>query len=475
MTQTGDRELRIDDTAPAGDYLEIMQADSVSVADDPLRASQAAQGLIYRGRLDEAAELLSRFGRSIDQRLNLKDAGELGLARAELAYWRGLYEESASNAESVLGIFRLIEDAAGEGRALYLLGRIARRKGDFDLANREFDRSRTILEALPRNQSRFLLGCVHYNLGVIRQQLGEIEEAERFLTAALEELKSSENGRFYAIALNSYGVLLKTKGAYPEAIQTYQQAIQLLNRHASFDDLAHALNNLAFVQILTGHGDQAARNLSESLELRRRAGDIAGEAGTLDLIGRLHLSRGEYAEAEQAFRSSIDTAELAQNDHEKAVALIGLGMLLNKSGRAEAAQGPLLEAERLAVQLKSRMIEAQSLLYQAERSALLGSGAEGQQLLARARGLLERYADRYCSTEADRLDALLRGEKFRISDGAFSITRSFLPPWREAHDALGRYLLGESLKLAGGSQVGAARILGVTKAYITMLRRKHGI
>lgn len=468
-------ETRVENTVALGHFGGAAELDPASVATDPQRAAMVAHDLIYRGRLGEAAEVLQPFGESIDQGINLVDAAELGLARAELAYWNGQYEESHRSAENVLGIFRIMGDKFGEGRALYLLGRIARRQGDFESAMRQLVRAEDVVSALPASKNRFLLGCIHHNRGVIHQQLGEIEVAQSFLVKALAELKATENGRFYGIALNSYGVLLKTKGDYAESTRTYQRAIDLLSAQASFDDLAHAINNLAYVQILTGQWDQSEKNLRESLELRRRAGDIAGEAGTLELLGRLNLERGSYEEAEKNFKSSIEMAELARNDHEKALALIGLGMLLNKMGRGERAKASLEQANRLAIQLKSKMLEAQTSAYLAESCALEGSGLEAQGNLARARELLKDYHDWHLASEVARLEEVLRGEKIRMTDGTFTIKNTFMPTWREAHDALGRFLLGESLKSSGGSQVQAARMLGVTKAYITMLRRKHQV
>ncbi len=467
-------QLKIEEAAET-DFELAADFDSSVKIQEPQRAADVAQALIYQNRLPEATDVLEPFGETFERDLALRDAGELGLARAELSYWKGQYHEASRFGESSAGIFRLLGDRFGEGRALYMLGRILRRQGNFESAMQELEQAREALSSSAASKTRFYLGCIEYNIGVIHQQLGALDRAEDHLTRALTELSATERGRFYGIALNSYGVLQKSKGQYAEATRTFQKAISLLSAHASFDDLAHAINNLANVQILTGELEQAEKNLLESLELRRRAGDIAGEAGTLELLGRLHLERGNFVEAEKSFKSSMEMAELAHNDHERALALVGMGRLLNRTGRPADAKGCLEDARRVAIQLNSKMLEALSAAYLAESAALAGSGTEAQKYLSRARELAAGYDDQHLQREINRLDQAIRGEKIRLAEGTFTIRSAFMPTWREAHDALGRFMLSEALKEAGGSQVGAARILGVTKAYVTMLRRKHSI
>jgi transcriptional regulator with GAF, ATPase, and Fis domain len=95
--------------------------------------------------------------------------------------------------------------------------------------------------------------------------------------------------------------------------------------------------------------------------------------------------------------------------------------------------------------------------------------------LRKAKEMINGYTDAYLKTQVERIEKLLKEEKIKTDGGVFVIKSSFLPNWREAHESLGKFLLTEALQRSGGSQVRAAELLGVTKAYITMLRRKHRV
>lgn len=460
-----------------GDFKQAAkQLEDIAEVSDLRMAAIKAQVLVYQGRLDEAEEVLEPFTDRISDETNLKDTAEFGLAKAEWLYWRGEYEAAEKQLQNVLGIYRIKNDQFGQARALCLLGRIYRRQGHYELAQKHLDEA---LEAVQNqtdvDDADFLQGRILFNLGVIHHQRGELERAESLYTKAMNLLKRTENGRYYAGVLNSYGMLLRAKGDYEQAARCYREAINYFSESAFFDDLAHATNNLAYVQIRLGNLEEATRLLAESLELRRRARDIAGESVTLELMGMLHLEQGQLKEAQQVLNSALQMAELAKNDQEKAFALITLGRVLAAQGALDESKERLQEALRLAIQLKSKMLECESYTYLAEVQARMGDGVGALESLHRAKNLMNGYTDAYLKTQLERIEKLVREEKIKTTGGVFMIKSSFLPTWREAHEALGKFLLAEALRHSEGSQVRAAELLGVTKAYITMLRRKYNI
>ncbi len=95
--------------------------------------------------------------------------------------------------------------------------------------------------------------------------------------------------------------------------------------------------------------------------------------------------------------------------------------------------------------------------------------------LRRTKALLNGYRDAYLFAQIERIERLVQQQRIKAEEGVFMIRSSFLPTWREAHEKLGKFLLAEALRHAGENQTKAAELLGVTKAYITMLRKKYGI
>jgi transcriptional regulator with GAF, ATPase, and Fis domain len=95
--------------------------------------------------------------------------------------------------------------------------------------------------------------------------------------------------------------------------------------------------------------------------------------------------------------------------------------------------------------------------------------------LRRAKAFSNEHQDAYLLSETERIERLVRQQRIKAEEGVFMIRSSFLPTWREAHEMLGKFLLAEALRHAGDNQTKAAELLGVTKAYITMLRKKYGM
>jgi tetratricopeptide (TPR) repeat protein len=468
---------QVEDLIVKGDYKKAAQlVEQIPDTTELRTAAIKAHILIYQGRLDEAAEVLEPFEDQIHDETNLKDTAEFGMSKADLLYWRGEYEAAERQLQNVLGIYRIKGDLFGQARALSLIGRVYRRQGNYELARKHLDEALQAAHAQTEiEETDFLVGNILFNLGVIHHQLGELDRAESLYTKAMRLLKQTENGRSYAFVLNSYGMLLRARGKYEPAARYYRESINYFSESASFNDLAHAINNLAYVQIRLGDTEAAAKLLTESLELRRRAKDMAGESVTLELMGVLHLEQGQLDEARHALNSAIQLAELANDDQEKAFALITLGRVLITQEVLDEGKEKLTEALRLAIQLKSKMLECESCTYLAEVQARKGDGVGAYESLQRAKSLMNGYTDAYLKTQIERVENLLREEKIKTAGGAFIIKSSFLPTWREAHDSLGKFLLTEALQHSGGSQVRASELLGVTKAYITMLRRKYGV
>ncbi len=457
----------------SGRFREAEQiAEGISPTD--LRSAAAkAHILIYKGRLEEAGALLE----SLEKRLteaNLKEAAEFGLAKAEWHYWRGEYEAAERQAQVVFGIYGLNDDRFGLARALYVLGRVHRRQGDYEKARQEMLRALEEAEAVTDRPTDFLVGLIAFNLGVIYYFLGNLVQAEQELLTAIRALEG-ERGRYYGNALNFYGTLLIGKGLYEEAVRIIQSAYECLSESAFFDDLAHATNNLAYAYLRMGQFERASQLLHESLELRRRSKDIAGESATLELFGRLRFEQGQVSEAEHTLRQAIELAELGKNPHEKVVALISLGRVLMAQGRWDEAHRVLEEALDLAMQLKNMLLQAESHAYLAEFWVHRGNGMQALEHLRRTKAFSSGYRDAYLLSEIERIERLIQQQRIKAEEGVFMIRSSFLPTWREAHEMLGKFLLAEALRHAGENQTKAAELLGVTKAYITMLRKKYGI
>jgi DNA-binding SARP family transcriptional activator len=103
------------------------------------------------------------------------------------------------------------------------------------------------------------------------------------------------------------------------------------------------LGFLADILLRASRLDEAASVLHEARELEGRTDDRAHSAETRRLLGELRVARGEFAEAETAFREAIDIARGQEAKAYELRATTALTRLLRAQGRYDEAR-PLLAA-----------------------------------------------------------------------------------------------------------------------------------
>ena len=194
-----------------------------------------------------------------------------------------------------------------------------------------------------------------YNLGVARQQLGQVDEA---IAAYLKALALAEEPG----TLNNLGAAYLKMGRREEAIRCYERAIQLQPEHAD------ALHNLGGALLEGGRAEAAIAPLLQRSRLPEPPATLPAQLGlAMELSGRsteaepwyrqalmrqptaqvclklAHIleQRLEFTEAEQLLRRAL---ELQPDD---SVAFNSLGNVLLAIGRAEEAMPAYDQAIRL--------------------------------------------------------------------------------------------------------------------------------
>ena len=157
-----------------------------------------------------------------------------------------------------------------------------------------------------------------YNLGVARQQLGQVDEA---IAAYQKSLALAEEPG----TLNNLGAAYLKMGRREEAIRCYERAIQLQPEHAD------ALFNLAVALSESGRTADAEAWYQRALNGYRRELTRQPTAPVCVNLAHILLRRFEFAEAEQLLHRALEL----QPNH--AAAFNGLGNVLVATGRAREA------------------------------------------------------------------------------------------------------------------------------------------
>ena len=130
------------------------------------------------------------------------------------------------------------------------------------------------------------------------------EEAIRQYLAAFE-IDKAHRPQSAGTDLNGIGVSCKQAGAYQQAIQYYQQALDWHRRTKNRAGEAETLNNLGESYTFLGQFEKALAYLNGALPIRREVKDRRGEGVTLNNIGNVYMGEGEHTKAIEFFEKAL--------------------------------------------------------------------------------------------------------------------------------------------------------------------------
>jgi predicted ATPase/class 3 adenylate cyclase len=183
----------------------------------------------------------------------------------------------------------------------------------------------------------------------------ENDEAEPLAVKAKEIAESINHTELTIRANNLLGQVAMAHEDFALARTYYNEALRLSEQAVNWVETARLRNNLGIVERRDPNGDKdlAAHHYREALEIQRAKGHTRGEAETLNSLGVLEQSRGNFEEAAILYveAGKIET----QLDHAFGVAktLSNYGEVLAACGKDEQAVRPLGIAEHFFSQVHS--------------------------------------------------------------------------------------------------------------------------
>ncbi|HEY9420089.1 MAG TPA: tetratricopeptide repeat protein [Thermoanaerobaculia bacterium] len=232
---------------------------------------------------------------------------ELGLRLAGALFWFWNLRAHFSEGRTWLG--RILA-AAGEGpetatlaKALYAAGGLAFLQGDSQDALDKLGRSERIWRRLGDRRG---LG---YTLVVRGMAL--LDEKRIALAGDCESEAESlfhSQGDLWgtALALNDLGNVLRVRGEYEEARETYWKSLALWERMGDSWGLPMTLTNLGFLEMLQERYREAREAFERALALQRAVGDRWSHAETLKYLGDLAVRERSWPEAIRLYRKSLE-------------------------------------------------------------------------------------------------------------------------------------------------------------------------
>ena len=189
--------------------------------------------------------------------------------------------------------------------------------------------------------------------GYLAHEQGEDDDAIRLLDASLlcaKEVGATSAAAIAAAHLCAIRAMAQGRGSDPEpALAAGEEAVALAREAGDDYALAVALNNLGVATyLLLGDGERMKAYYEESLEVRRRIGDVSRIALSLINLGWTSLAEGDIGRAASHFAEAAELSTGIGDKRQMRAALAGLGWVAYLEGRWEEADSHARESLRLA-------------------------------------------------------------------------------------------------------------------------------
>ncbi|WP_167659912.1 tetratricopeptide repeat protein [Nocardia mangyaensis] len=234
------------------------------------------------------------------QASNIAAAHDLTLAVCDRLHTIGAWDHEITLIHDTLR--HLPAEAPERAHWLRQLGMIAQQRGDYEEAERRYQRALTIGE---EQGNRAGVAAGHHQLGMIAQLRGDYEEAERRYQRALTIGEEQGNRAGVAAGHHQLGMIAQLRGDYEEAEHRYQRSLAAKKKLGDRAGIATSYGQLGALAQEQGDFTEAEHRYRRALTIKHELGDRAGIATSYGQLGALAQEQGDFTEAEQQCQRAL--------------------------------------------------------------------------------------------------------------------------------------------------------------------------
>ena len=215
-----------------------------------------------------------------------------------IAWLMGDLGSARRRAEACLQMARERQDAKLEGRALALLGNLARQRDENTLAHELIEHALACARAAGDSWAQ----CRALDmLGVMALQQNELETAQQWLEESLSIARVAADAWNAGLSLNTLGDIARLRGDTTRASAHYAEALQLYTADHAAGPKATILSNLAQLAHQVGDDARATTLFAQALPLMQMHGREGDLVGCLVGVAGVLLGLGQLEHAAQLF------------------------------------------------------------------------------------------------------------------------------------------------------------------------------
>ncbi|MBX7219790.1 MAG: sigma 54-interacting transcriptional regulator [Blastocatellia bacterium] len=464
------------------DWFHDLSADTE--ADIRCWLSEAYEGL---GRYEEALEVVTCYDdATMRARLSEKAFASTRL-RLGMGHSRaGSRDKAYARLNEALRSFREQEDYEGISAAHY--GIAYNYCEAFNELKFAQDNLNSALNYEQLITDRRLLARIYLTYGVIKFREGAYSDATNYYQRALQVAQQIEDHRLLGLTLMNLGVVANEFGKFKASAEYHSAALEEFKYCEQVNFLARTYSNLADGLIRLGKWQEADHYLTEALVVAEKLDDRDEKLGIFVTRGELRLLQGRLSESENLLQQALSMMTESSRWVEPYMQRV-LGQVYHLDGRTELA----LKTVRSALQQSTKKADIQDIyrchLCLGEIHYSLESYDQAEEYLELAKEQIKPSQDLTASGHVQRLEGLLAAARGRYAEAQQHVEASVTIFSRLedryrltlSHFALAKILVGlgeleKGRTLAQNAakvfaEIGASLDLSLVEAFLESLHR----
>ena len=214
------------------------------------------------------------------------------------------------------------------------------------------------IEIRERQNDTSALGKSYNNIGVLYWKKGNLEKAYFNFSKALVFREKKKDMMGMVLVLNNLGLIYQRLKYYSNAIEAITRALRIADSIDYKFGIGYSYRRIANLNLEKGDFNNFSLNADKALRIYKELNAEDDMAEVLNDYGRYYLLLKQYETAESYFRKSYDIAIKIKDKFVEANSLSYLGEASLLSGKYDAAKNYILKSLTLSIPRKFKVISS---------------------------------------------------------------------------------------------------------------------
>lgn len=404
-------------------YLALASGSDTS-EDEALTRSLLSKALEELSKYEEAYSVIGKYDdpravASLSPRTRARVRLRLGWVNSFLRN----YPKAIAGLNEAKRLFLEQGDDLGTSEANNALGRTYIAINEFRIAR---DHLLTAANTQKTALDRDLLADIYRRLGTVDFFEGMFTNAKEDCLKALELAEGSANSNLVGTILLDLGtaIIHGSPAESKEAIKYLERGIVYLEKGGHKDYLANAYNSLGDIFRHSGLWEQAAENLNKAIDIGKRFAKPSQEATARITLAEILCARGQFPEAEDHLRRSLDLLEGSRDKWLESNTLRVLAVVYRGTARTDLALKTLRETMQRSTSIGDLHGVTLAMVGLAEFHISQGGHEQAREYIELAQGRLKEEMYLSVSGLIQRLTGQLEAASGRLAEGRQHIAQS---------------------------------------------------